>query len=399
MGLLDNFGSQVGTYLGDKENLLNLASGFASMSGNPNTASIMAGIQNQKESLMKRRDVKAAQNLATSQATGQRNKTAEMLIAKGGKYAEIGNQLQNGSITFEQARDDYQTLSKFEMEQGVKKPSVTWSQLPITEVMKRGYDPSVPLQISSDGKITTINSGGGTNVDVVTKNIIGGEGDTGAASRELFKDVGKGGAKTINAFADDYEPALKTLNSIDTLQRLGDIMETTTSVPAWARGFVPEGVSGSINAYDAVVKSVAQGMRVAGSGPMTDNDFKVLLSRAGSSSLDKDARMVIHAGLRAAAQRRVDLGAAAQAFQLNPNQANLSVYQETIKEIRNRPLFTEEERNYLESFGSEVDSSSIDQTYQTYFGQLTQARQARFAQMSPSTQKKFYNSWLAGKTQ
>ena len=397
MGLLDNFGSQVGTYLGDKENLLNLASGFASMSGNPNTASIMAGIQGQRESLIKRRDAKAAQDLANTKTKNQINRTAKMMIAKGGKYAEIGNQLQNGSITFEQARDDYQTLSKFEMEQAVKKPSVTWSQLPITEVMKRGYDPSVPLQISSDGKITTINSGGGTNVDV--KNIIGGEGDTAAASLELFKDVGKGGAKTINAFAADYEPALKTLNSIDTLQRLGDIMETTTSVPAWARSFVPEGVSGSINAYDAVVKSVAQGMRVAGSGPMTDNDFKVLLSRAGSSSLDKDARMVIHAGLRAAAQRRVDLGAAAQAFQLNPNEANLSVYQETIKEIRNRPLFTEEERNYLESFGAEVDSSSIDQTYQTYFGQLTQARQARFAQMSPSTQKKFYNSWLAGKTQ
>ena len=101
MGLLDNFGSKVGTYLGDKENLLNLASGFASMSGNPNTASIMAGIQSQKASLLKRRDAKAAQDLATSQATGQRNKTAAMLIAKGGKYAEIGNQLQNGSITFE----------------------------------------------------------------------------------------------------------------------------------------------------------------------------------------------------------------------------------------------------------------------------------------------------------
>ena len=140
-------------------------------------------------------------------------------------------------------------------------------------------------------------------------------------------------------------------------------------------------------------------MRVAGSGPMTDNDFKVLLSRAGSSSLDKDARMVIHAGLRAAAQRRVDLGAAAQAFQLNPNQANLAVYQETIKEIRNRPLFSEEERNYLESFGPKVDSSSIDQTYQTYFAQLIPSRQARFLNMTPATKKQFYESWLKGKTQ
>ena len=159
MGLLDNFGSKVGTYLGDKENLLNLASGFASMSGNPNTASIMAGIQGQKESLIKRRDAKAAQDLADTKTKNQINRTAKMMIAKGGKYAEIGNQLQNGSITFEQARDDYQTLSKFEMEQAVKKPSVTWSQLPITEVMKRGYDPSVPHQISSEGKVDSGNSG------------------------------------------------------------------------------------------------------------------------------------------------------------------------------------------------------------------------------------------------
>jgi hypothetical protein len=69
MGLLDNIGSKVGNYLGDDENLLNLASGFASMSGNPNTASIMAGIEGQKASLLKRRDAEAAKTAAGAQAT------------------------------------------------------------------------------------------------------------------------------------------------------------------------------------------------------------------------------------------------------------------------------------------------------------------------------------------
>ena len=389
MGLLDNIGNKLSSMSDDDKRglALGLASGFAGMSGNPNSASIMAGISDQQKALAARRE----QTSLNQQASQQNNRTAQMLIGKGGKYAEIGQALLLRQIDGKQAMAMHDTIAG-------KKIDETFSIVPVTEVRAAGLDPSMVYQRGSiSKKIFPVNSGGGTSVDV--KNIIGGEGDTNAASLELFKGVGKGGSDTVNAFANDYEPALKTLNSIDTLQRLGDIMETTTSIPSWARGFVPEGVSGSINAYDAVVKSVAQGMRVAGSGPMTDNDFKVLLSRAGSSSLDKDARMVIHAGLRAAAQRRVDLGAAAQAFQLNPNQANLAVYQETIKEIRNRPLFTEEERNYLESFGPKVDSSSIDQTYQTYFAQLIPSRQARFLNMTPATKKQFYESWLKGKTQ
>ena len=100
MGLLDNFGSKVGTYLGDKENLLNLASGFASMSGNPNTASIMAGIQNQKESLMKRRDIKGAQDLAND--TLKRH-TAMALQILGNKFPEISQLLTSGILTPQEA--------------------------------------------------------------------------------------------------------------------------------------------------------------------------------------------------------------------------------------------------------------------------------------------------------
>ena len=100
MGLLDNFGSKVGTYLGDKENRLNLASGFASMSGNPNTASIMAGIQNQKESLIKRRDARGAQDLAND--TLKRH-TAMALQILGNKFPEISQLLTSGILTPQEA--------------------------------------------------------------------------------------------------------------------------------------------------------------------------------------------------------------------------------------------------------------------------------------------------------
>ena len=100
MGLLDNFGSKVGTYLGDKENRLNLASGFASMSGNPNTASIMAGIQGQKESLMKRRDARGAQDLANDTLKRHTDMALQIL---GNKFPEISQLLTSGILTPQEA--------------------------------------------------------------------------------------------------------------------------------------------------------------------------------------------------------------------------------------------------------------------------------------------------------
>jgi|TARA_R110000868_G_scaffold408609_1_gene692038 hypothetical protein len=397
MGLLDNFGSKVGTYLGDKENLLNLASGFASMSGNPNTASIMAGIQGQRESLMKRRDAKAAQDLATSKATGQRNKTAEMLIAKGGKYAEIGNQLQNGSITFKQAIDDYQTLSKFNLEQSVKEPSVTYSQLPINEVMRRGLDPSIPYQISSDGKVTSVNSGSGVNI-TNTNAAPSDDQLAGTADEEQFKIIGQGSGKSVNALADSYETARSSLKQIDLLSQVGSIMDNSSALPPSILNMLPEGWGSSpLDAYRAVANGVAQGMYVPGSGTQTENDFRVLLSRAGSAGMTTDARILIQKGLRAATQRKMDLAAAAQAYQINANSDTRKVYQEKVKEIQDRPLFSAEERDLLESFGPKFDFSSLPQTHQTYASQLSDKNAKAFLTMSKAMQDKLYAAYLKSK--
>ena len=394
MGLLDNFGSKVGTYLGDKENLLNLASGFASMSGNPNTASIMAGIQNQKESLMKRRDAKAAQDLATSKATGQRNKTAEMLIAKGGKYAEIGNQLQNGSITFKQAIDDYQTLSKFNLEQSVKEPSVTYSQLPITEVMRRGLDPSIPYQISSDGKVTSVNSGSGVNI--TNTNAAPDLVDTG--EDDLFKNLQSSFGKSIDELASTYSSARNGMNQVETLIQLGAVMDNEVNVPTWARSLIPEGISTSIDAYRSIAFGVAQSMRVKGSGPMTDKDFNILVSRAGSASMDSDARQVVQSGLREAAQRKLDMANAADEFRMNPTEENKKIYAEKVKEIKNRPLFSQEQRAYLESISPSKDPGNLTQNSKTYFDTLPKSRQTSFLLMTPKRQAEFSAAWLREQT-
>ena len=58
MGLLDNIGNKLSSMSDDDKRgmALGLASGFAGMSGNPNTASIMAGIEGQQAALQNRRD-------------------------------------------------------------------------------------------------------------------------------------------------------------------------------------------------------------------------------------------------------------------------------------------------------------------------------------------------------
>ena len=397
MGLLDNFGSKVGNYLGDKENLLNLASGFASMSGNPNTASIMAGIQGQKASLLKRRDAKAAQDLATSQATGQRNRTVEMLIGKGGKYAELGMQLKNQQISPKDAMAFATKLYADEIAQGNKEPPVTHSPLPISEVMARGYDTSIPYQISSLGKVTPVNSGSsGPNIKIENTNASPVPVDTG--EDDLFKSLQTSFGSNVDKLADTYSSARNGMNQVETLIQLGAVMDNEVNVPTWARDLIPEGISTSIDAYRSIAFGVAQSMRVKGSGPMTDKDFNILVSRAGSASMDSDARQVVQSGLREAAQRKLDMANAADEFRLNPTEETKKIYAEKVKEIKNRPLFSQEQRAYLESISPSKDPSNLTTNAKTYFDTLSRSRQTSFLLMTPKRQAEFSAAWLKEQT-
>ena len=109
MGLLDNIGNKLSSMSDDDKRgmALGLASGFAGMSGNPNTASIMAGIGNQQTALAARRE-KTSLN---QQASQQNNRTAQMLIGKGGKYAEIGQALLLRQIDGKQAMAMHDTIA------------------------------------------------------------------------------------------------------------------------------------------------------------------------------------------------------------------------------------------------------------------------------------------------
>jgi len=92
MGLLDN----IGTYLGDKENRLNLASGFAGLSGNPNAGNIQQGLQNRLSVLQDDRKLKNAQELASSKLQRQTQQAMKLI---GQEYPDIAQAIQGGFMT------------------------------------------------------------------------------------------------------------------------------------------------------------------------------------------------------------------------------------------------------------------------------------------------------------
>ena len=70
MGLLDNIGNKLSSMSDDDKRgmALNLASGFAGMSGNPNTGNIMQGIGRQQDALAARREKTTASDKQAAQA-------------------------------------------------------------------------------------------------------------------------------------------------------------------------------------------------------------------------------------------------------------------------------------------------------------------------------------------
>jgi len=373
MGLLDN----IGKFLGDEENRLNLASGFAGMSGNPNAGNIQQGYQNRLTALRGDRKLKTATDLANTKASTQRNATAAYLRKAGREDLAVA--METGALTATQALG--------QMKEGAE----SFNMLTPEQVKLAGLDPLKRYQKSSSGKMFEL-GGGGTSIEI----------DMGSkADGQFYDELMKGSAKAINTAADGYGAARQGMNSVETLIRLGNVMDNNTTVPAFLRKGVLEGFSSSIDAYNSVAYGVAQSMRVKGSGPMTDKDFNILVSRAGSVGMDPEARRAVQSGLRNATQIKLDLAIAADEFRLDPQaEGARDKYRNKVSDIRNRPLFSDEERVYLSNMdGREFDSSNMTPSVSQYAATLSPFRQKTFSSLSPDEQKKFADQWLLEKTQ
>jgi hypothetical protein len=378
MGILDS----IGTYLGDEENRLRLASGFQGLSMNPNAANIQQGFQNRLGELQEDRKLKAATELASSKLQLQTEQAMRLI---GQEYPEIAQAIQGG----------FMTPNEGVMEAMARRnaPDKSFSMLTTAEVKAAGLDTTLMYQRGSDGKIYQI-GGNGTNVSV---DIAAPNANQDFSNKKLYEGVGTGGSVTVNALAKGYEPARATLKQIDLLSQLGSIMDNGSAIPNALLNLLPEGSNDPLDAYRAVANGVAQGMYVPGSGTQTENDFRILLSRAGSAGMSADARILIQKGLRAATKRKMDLGAAAMAFQMNANNDSRKVYQAKVEEIQQRPLFSKEERDLLQSFGPKFDFSKLPTIHQSYAATLSNSNANAFLTMSKAMQQQLVDLYIQNK--
>ena len=307
MGLLDNIGNQLTSMSDDDKRglALGLASGFAGMSGNPNTASIMAGIQGQKESLMKRRDVKAAQDLATSQATGQRNATAKFLIGKGGEFAKIGQALELQQITAKQAIemakevtgrkpvDEFNILRPSEVAALNLDPNKTWqknsngnrvyelsSQESVNEFnMMSEVDriaaglPEGSYQTDSLGRTYSIGPNG-TSIEINT-------GDAATPDNEkLFESLASSEGKVWGTYVSQAGKAASTMSDINMLGQLLKLAPTGPVTGFFAEKF--KGLDTAADAVQGIIARLAPSMRVEGSGSTSDIEVQKMMDSLGS---------------------------------------------------------------------------------------------------------------------
>ena len=264
MGILDSIGS----FLGDEENRLNLASGFAGMTANPNAGNIQQGYQNRLSSLRDDRKLKTANELATTKATTQRNATAAYLREKGRE--DLAQAMENGGLTAAQAL----------------------GQLP------KKKDPSAAIQayeyyVNQLPKGTVPKSFEEYELEQTRAGVAQPEG---VGETAWQKAVGPAQVSIFKSYIDKGAAARKTIMNTSILGELGNAMDSGI-VPVAMRKYVIEGMSGPIDAYKAMLTSTALSLKGKGTGPMTDKDFDNLLATAGSISASPAARRIVQLAL------------------------------------------------------------------------------------------------------
>lgn len=280
MSLLDNIGNKFSNMdLYDKKNLaLNLASGFASMSGNPNTNSIMAGISDQQKMLSVGRE--KAQDLKL--ATIQSNKTAEYLIGMGGEYEKVGNALSKGQVTAKQAMAMHDTIAG-------KTPKNTFSMMSEVDRVAAGL-PVGSYQTDSLGRTYTIGKDG-TTIKINT-------GDEATPDNEkLFESLATAQGKTYASYSAQADKSASLMVDID---MLGQLLKLAPTGPL--TGFFAEKFKGFDDAADAaqgIIARLAPSMRVVGSGSTSDIEVQKMADSLGSLRSSPLANDLIHAAFMA----------------------------------------------------------------------------------------------------
>lgn len=154
-------------------------------------------------------------------------------------------------------------------------------------------------------------------------------------SKEFRKEAAKQSAKLYEGHADDGNKAVATLNDIDRLQELsnmvgsGKMAAMMPTVGPWLQsiGLEPKGLQ-EAQMFEAIINKLAPGLRQAGSGAMSDRDLQIFMSSLPQLSQTKEGRDGIMKQMRAITDYAVQKGRIAQSAlsgKLHPQDADAQI--------------------------------------------------------------------------
>ena len=301
---MEKAGSGISDWFSNKENIANLAIGLNSMRLNPdpNLAALMG------------------KNLESMRKSKGRNATVTKLREKGRN--DLADAVESGAM---KATDAW-TLA-------FKAPSAFQEKLDFI----KGMTPEEVKKYTDLGILgggTTINMGEKTNMEF-----------TQAAIKDAQAQI-TGGYSADNSLRDIA--ILRKLGSNPVLQE----------VPDMARGLIPTGWSPAMDAYNGQLNKVAKGLRQAGEGVMTEKDFEVLQETSGAASMNIQARQILQSSLEETAKRQIERSSIASQF-MSQN-ITLSEYYAKMGELKNRPMFTTEQTEFLNSLEGVMGYSALN---------------------------------------
>ena len=300
------------------ERRLRLAQGLSGMSTNPNV-----GLQNSIQGRLEGIQAKRASDTALGVAGKQANATAAYLRKSG--RGDLATAVEDKAITASQAlamfkpKDPSAAIQSYQFyaDQFAKsnpndKPK-SFEQYQ-TDLKAAGVTPA-----ASAGETSWQQAAGKAQVGIFENNMAKGE------------------------------MARKTIYNTSVLGQLGNAMDSGV-VPVTLRKFIGEGMSGPIDAYNAMLTSTALSLKGKGTGPMTDKDFDNLLSTAGAISANPEARKIVQQALTDNARislQIADISSRAISEDLNRLEATRQ-----INELMQSSPLTEEMKARLNMLGS-----------------------------------------------
>lgn len=315
MGILDSMMtpvSQAEDPLKEREKWLNMSQLFNSFTMNPQNS--RGYYEGQQKGIDRQRDaiaLKQANKLATTKSTNQRNSTAAWLRVKGREDLAIA--METGALTATQALAQMKETTK-------------------SAAIQR-------YEYAKEGGFTGSYEDWEINLQKAGVPQPEAKGDT-----TWQTESAKAHVSMFKSNMESSGQARKTLMSTGILDQLGNAMDSGV-VPAALRKFIPEGLNGPVDAYNAILTSTALSLKGKGTGPMTDKDYDNLLATAGSISASPAARRIVQLALAENARialQIADISAKAISGQMDRLEATSQIN----KLMQSEPL-TDEMRSQL----------------------------------------------------